>query len=548
MLTLQTRNERQLSCCNLRSPELTMEGSRDTGRGEAAKSFPAERTNLNCLTMIMAILTLLLTFPASPSHAEDATSALPEAVQRYVDSNTAVVGWVDISKIDFDELGSFVERLNGSRGSEAETSELKIIDALVQLGVGRIYWVSDMAGLMNGKGPEAAILPVSPEKQDVVAVLLKALYSDRNGTVVIDNGVILAGDAAAVTKFQQPKSGSPNADLITAVNRVQDPHGIVVLTPVSSMLPVLGILPQLVDGDVSKVSEAAEWLVNLRSVTLSGQLPPSQAVLRISTKSNDVATGLAEFVNAFTNEKLADSAETVKLQAEAGDIVLNVTSTEHAIAVLGVTQQFGMGNHRHNSMNSQKQIALAMHNFHDSYGHFPPQALADANGKRLLSWRVLILPYLDQANLYNEFHLDEPWDSEHNIKLVARIPAVLKSSGLPIEKAEPGKTRFVAPLTKDSAFGRIGGGVRVQDMTDGTSNSLMIVEASFDKAVIWTKPEDVLIDENNPLLSIIAKDSDGFTACLCDGSARFFSKGIDTQTLKALLSISGGEVIDSDKL
>ena len=125
--------------------------------------------------------------------------------------------------------------------SEVETSELKIIDALVQLGVGRVYWVSDMAGLMNGKGPEAAIFPVSPEKQDVVAVLLKALYSDKNGTVVIDDGVILAGDTAAVTKFQQPKSGSPNADLLTAVSRVQDPHGIVVVTPVSAMLPVVSV-------------------------------------------------------------------------------------------------------------------------------------------------------------------------------------------------------------------------------------------------------------------------------------------------------------------
>lgn len=547
MLTLHTRNERQWSARNFRGPELTRERSRSTGRRDAAKSFPEEMTCRKCRAVIIAALILLLAFPVLVCHAEDATAGLPAAVQRYVDSRTAVVAWVDISQIDLDELSGFVEKLNGSPGSSEQTAQLKgVCQALVQLGVGRVYWVSDLTGLM--KRPEAAIFPVAPEKQDVVAVLLKALFNDSNCIVVIENGVILAGDIAAVTKLQQPNSGSANADLLAAVSRVKDPHGIVAATPVSAMLPVLGILPQLVDGDVSKVAKAADWLVNLRSVTLSGQLPPSQAVLRISTKSNDVATGLAEFVNAFTHEKLADSADAIKLQVEAHDIVLNITSTEHAISVLSVTQHPGLGNHRHNSMNSLKQIALAMHNFHDNYGHFPPQALADTSGKRLLSWRVLILPYLDQANLYNEFHLDEPWDSEHNIKLVAKMPAVFKPPGLPIDTSEAGKTRFVAPLTKDSAFGRIGGGVRVQDMTDGTSNSLMVVEASPDKAVIWTKPEDVVIDENNPLLSIIANDSDGFTACLCDGSARFFSKGIDTQTLNAMLSISGGEVIDSDKL
>ena len=173
---------------------------------------------------------------------------------------------------------------------------------------------------------------------------------------------------------------------------------------------------------------------------------------------------------------------------------------------------------------------------------------ADANGKRLLSWRVLILPYLDQANLYNEFHLNEPWDSEHNIKLVAKMPAVFKPPGLPVDTSEVGKTRFVAPLTKDSVFGRIGGGVKIQEINDGLSNTLLIVEASADKAVVWTKPEDVLIDDINPLLSIITKDSDGFTACLCDGAARFFSKGNDAKTLNALLSIDGREVIEWDKL
>ena len=75
-------------------------------------------------------------------------------------------------------------------------------------------------------------------------------------------------------------------------------------------------------------------------------------------------------------------------------------------------------------MNNEKQIALAMHNYHAANDHLPPAAIKDKAGKPLLSWRVAILPYLEQAALYNKFHLDEPWDSPHNKALIASMPAV----------------------------------------------------------------------------------------------------------------------------
>ena len=74
--------------------------------------------------------------------------------------------------------------------------------------------------------------------------------------------------------------------------------------------------------------------------------------------------------------------------------------------------------------NDLKQLALAVHNYHDTNGRFPAAAIYDKNGKPLLSWRVMLLPYLDQNELYKEFHLNEPWDSEHNKKLLEKMPAV----------------------------------------------------------------------------------------------------------------------------
>ena len=81
-------------------------------------------------------------------------------------------------------------------------------------------------------------------------------------------------------------------------------------------------------------------------------------------------------------------------------------------------------------LNHFKQFALAMFMYNDVKQSFPAAASYDANGKPLLSWRVLILPYIEQQELYNQFHLDEPWDSEHNRTLIAKMPADLRRSGL----------------------------------------------------------------------------------------------------------------------
>ncbi len=81
-------------------------------------------------------------------------------------------------------------------------------------------------------------------------------------------------------------------------------------------------------------------------------------------------------------------------------------------------------------MNNLKQIGLAMHNYESTFGTFPPAYIADkATGKPLLSWRVAILPFLEQDALYKQFHLDEPWDSAHNKTLIARMPPVYRSPG-----------------------------------------------------------------------------------------------------------------------
>jgi len=199
---------------------------------------------------------------------------------------------------------------------------------------------------------------------------------------------------------------------------------------------------------------------------------------------------------------------------------------------------------RARSMGHLKQLALAMHTHHEDMGKFPAAYIPDKDGKPLLSWRVRILPYLGRADLYDLFRLSEPWDSEHNKKLISRMPDLLKSPG---GKTPPGTTRYLTVRGEDTIFpGKEE--TRMAHIRDGTSNTIMLVEAAEDAAVVWTKPDDLEYDAKNPLRGLVGSHGDGFLAAFADGSVRWISSRIDAQTLKRLMTKSDGEPIDHDRL
>ncbi|MBN1912103.1 MAG: DUF1559 domain-containing protein [Pirellulales bacterium] len=194
---------------------------------------------------------------------------------------------------------------------------------------------------------------------------------------------------------------------------------------------------------------------------------------------------------------------------------------------------------RAKSLNNMKQLGLSMHIYHDKYKHWPTSANYDAQGKPLLSWRVHILPYLDQEALYKQFHLDEPWDSPHNKKLIPLMPEVFRN---PSSTAEPGESDYLMPVGP----GLISEGQKkrsIRDIRDGTSNTIAMLEVDPDKAVIWTKPEDWNYDPNNPLSGLGKAHPGVFNALFMDGHVSSIAAGIDAQVFHALLTIAGGEAI-----
>ncbi len=191
-----------------------------------------------------------------------------------------------------------------------------------------------------------------------------------------------------------------------------------------------------------------------------------------------------------------------------------------------------------------KQIGLALHNYHDVYKTFPPAYTTDEDGKPLLSWRVLILPYLEEGPLYDQFHLDEPWDSEHNKRLIPLMPQAYRP---PDSKAEPGRTNYLGVDGKQGIFSgdKPTGFV---DIRDGSSNTIMVVEAGDPAAVIWTKPDDFQPDPENPKRGLLGLRRGGFNAGFADGSVLFLSEMIDDEALRAMFTRDGAEAVRRDAI
>ena len=222
------------------------------------------------------------------------------------------------------------------------------------------------------------------------------------------------------------------------------------------------------------------------------------------------------------------------------------------------------------SMNNLKQIGLAFHNYHDTYGHFPPAAVIGPDGRPWHSWRVLILPFLDGEgnDLQKRYDFSQPWDSPKNLALAEKAPRVFQD---PAVATKDGSTHYAVlvgpgtlfPLESNATMKDAGdrnainaSGPRMAGITDGTSNTILAVTVDPARKTPWTKPEDVPFNGNGPVIGapggIATLHSAGNAkvglGLLADGSVRRLADSLDAELFAALATRNGGEIIDYDAL
>jgi hypothetical protein len=329
------------------------------------------------------------------------------------------------------------------------------------------------------------------------------------------------------------------------------------------------IPPQFRD-DLQIVVDELDYVLSGNSLSFSMEIS-----LKLGAKDADSAKRLFDALNRLRKDGLVLAEQTIRQQIEndgsmsdevktaalqymermktflakadlwklnGSEIEVNATMT-YSIPTIGIltglllpaVQAAREAARRMQSSNNIRQLGLAILNYESAYKRLPPRTIRDKSGQPLLSWRVAVLPYIEEAGLYQEFHLDEPWDSEHNIRLLPRMPKILQH---PKYIGEPGRTVYVAPFHADSLWSK--DNRRLSEVVDGTSNTIALVEVDDAHAVAWTKPDDLDLDD----FDLIECMRQPVTQVLfLDCSVRAITSNIDPAILDAMITHAGGEIV-----
>lgn len=203
--------------------------------------------------------------------------------------------------------------------------------------------------------------------------------------------------------------------------------------------------------------------------------------------------------------------------------------------------------HRAECSGNLQRIAAALRLYHERHGRFPPAYLVGPDGKPAHSWRVLILPELGEQTLYSQYKFDEPWDGPNNSLLQLRMPRVYGCPADPNFAART-DTSYLAVLGPQAAFGTKPGRP-LADFGDGEETTLLVVE-SHESGITWLDPRDLPFSalsrgiNASAKLSVRSEHANGAHVATADGNVRFLSESTSIETLEAMATVNGREVID----
>ncbi len=191
------------------------------------------------------------------------------------------------------------------------------------------------------------------------------------------------------------------------------------------------------------------------------------------------------------------------------------------------------------------QLQLALRNYHVVHGCFPPAYLTDSKGAPVHSWRVLILPFIEQKSLYDAYRFDEPWNGPNNVKLADRMPKIFH---MPSEPDSMAMTNIVAIVGPGTAFPG-SRSTRLKDFADGLDNTILLTEIAASD-IPWLEPRDLRVEEMSFTVndqrkpSISCSRRRGPYVVFADSIHAYqISSALRPETLKALTTIAGGEKV-----
>jgi hypothetical protein len=499
------------------------------------------------------VMALAFVAPAAAAERKFDAEALAKTVAPFLDDQTFAIGHANLSRIDFDKALAFIKELGKFEDKDLEepAAQVKEFLSAFRKGGGKdVFIVLSMADLPNNE--PFFVIPL-PEKADEEA-LAKLFAPDPRMKYLVIKKTLIVGNDKTIDRLQDGKP-TERPEVAKAFAAAGDTDAQFVLVPTDDSRKVveqlLPELPKEIGGGATKAyTRGVQWLaVGLNgppkpSAKLVLQSPDADTAKELHKALTDVFALIAKMPEDSEVKKNIPNVETLlktfmpslkedHLTVEVDDKTLTTVIQPALIKIRDAAK-------RAQSTNNLKQLVLAMHNYHDSFGKFPAAYSIDKDGKPLLSWRVHILPFIEHDALYKEFHLDEPWDSEHNKKLIPKMPRTYMSSK---KLPEAGLTTYLAPVGDGTVFpGK--DAIQIKDITDGTSNTVIFLDADDEHAVVWTKPDDLKVNPKKPEDGLSTRHGEGYLFAFADGSVRFLTTKIDKKTLGLLFIRNSGMVKD----
>ncbi|HVJ79819.1 MAG TPA: DUF1559 domain-containing protein, partial [Planctomycetia bacterium] len=381
------------------------------------------------------------------------------------------------------------------------------------------------------------------------AAAIAAFPKDRRATAAEKHGAVYFGSKSGWENLSNGKHGEGAETLLARVERaIPGPLAAVARLPEDQRKVFEEISPQL-PAALGGGSTAAlfEGLDSLQVSLVAGERPALVATIHgrdeAAAKRIDevVAKGLAA-ARAMPADRMPGlpaakaMLDSLKPKLAEGRVELAIDLADPSVlgAIKALSEKRSESVRRNVITNDLKHVALAMHNYYDVHKSFPPGATVDKAGKPLLSWRVHLLPYLEQNELYKQFKLDEPWDGGHNRKLIEKMPAVFAGFGT----GKEGKTTILGIVGAGGFFPKPGAGIRIDDIKDGTSNTIMCVAAPAAQAIVWTKPDELSLGDAALLEKLGTRH---VLAAFGDGSVQTIPLPASVKDFLKYLTIDGRE-------
>ena len=480
-----------------------------------------------------------------------------KTIAPFIDAQTIAVVRVDLTRLEVDPLIDKLVQIVPDAAAEQQQlreSLKQMKDMFAKAGVQQFFVAGSLMDVAPNSIPAFVVVPSVGAEGQALAEKLPRPAQDWQSQPM--HGALILGQSRVLERLKKLQPAA-RPQLEEAFRAAGDAAIQLLVLPSASdrrvVEELMPTLPQEIGGGPSTIlTHGVQWLA------LGIDAPPKMSLKLVVQSQDAAAAGLLQ-------AKLREVVQVLsKLAADAGagptDRGRETRRSSSGTGPPGVEplrsgsdgsspfggRRAGVGacpcpSAPAQSVNNLKQLGLATHVYYDQNKRLPAVGTFDADGKPLLSWRVQLLPYLEQKALYDQFHLNEPWDSDHNRKLISQMPPVFRG---PASKHDPqaGLTVYREVTGEQTVFpGREG--LEFKQVTDGTSNTILYVEVDDQHAVLWTKPEGLPYNAENPGAGLGGQFEGGFAAAYCDGSVRFIPSSVPADTLRRLLLRDDGQPI-----